>query len=75
MTNEASTQTVDASGETIETALQDSQKLVQAATVLSSLLGNSFSDATLSSLSTVKDYYSTVAPLLVEAMQIRGKVQ
>ena len=75
LTNDASTQTVDASGETIETSLQDSQRLLQAATILSSLIGSSFSDATLSCLSTVQDYFGTVGPLLVEALQIRGEAQ
>ena len=74
MINTASTQTVDASGESVEIALQDSQRLAQAAKVLSSLLGSSFSDATLSCLATVQDYHSVICPLLVEALQIRGEL-
>ncbi len=75
MTNDASTQTVAASGERVDSILSDTQRLVQAATILSSLLGNGFNDATLSCLTTVQDYYSSVGPLLVEALQIRGEVR
>ena len=75
MTNEASTQTVDASGNRIESALKDSQRVLQAATALSSLIGSSLSDALPSYLSTVQNYSGRIGPLLVEALQTRGKLR
>ena len=55
--------------------LSDTQRLMQAAMLLTSLLGISVCQASLSCLPTVNQYYSSVVPQVIKALQTRGEAR